>query len=166
MFSADLSWTDNNDEINKKKREQQQRTRAESRATQSSDSISVKSNKTRTSDREFRSKSKFSLFRSKSRNGESQRDIHSSAGSYMTNWTNGWSAPSTDGPQTPPLMSPIRSPPKSPAFGLAISPPVPAPNQFALNNHVAMHNQFVPYPLFSSGMGYSAYAEGECTTNF
>jgi hypothetical protein len=152
-FSADLSWTDHNDQINKEKIEQQQRQRAESRATQHShhsDTSSVRSIKTRrttSSDGLHRQRPKFSLFRSRSRTGEAQRDIHSSAGSYVTNWTNGWSVASTDGPRTPPL-SPAQSPPVS----LAISPPRPAPNQFA-------RQPFVPSPLFSSPYGYSAFAE-------
>jgi hypothetical protein len=150
-FSADLSWTDANDQLNKDKREQQQRQRAESRATQHShsDSSSLKSVKPLRSDGSFRSKSKFSLFRAKSRNGEAQRDTHSSAGSYMTNWTNGWSAESTNGPKTPPPVSPQSRP-----IGMAISPPILAPNQFA-------HDEYTPQPLFSNQYGYSAFAEGK-----
>jgi hypothetical protein len=149
-FSADLSWTDVNDQVNKEKREEQQRQRAESRATQRShsDSSSLKSSKTVKSNNRFRSKSKFSLFRTESRNGEAQRDTHSSAGSYMTNWTNGWSAASTDGPKTPPMS------PNARTVGMAISPPTPAPNQFALH-------QYAPQPLFSNQYEYSAFAEGK-----
>jgi hypothetical protein len=148
-FSADLSWTDHNDQVNKEKVEQQnQRQRAESRATHLSDTSSVRSIKTRTTTTSdgHRYKPKFSLFRKNSRASDGQRDIHSSAGSYMTNWTNGWSVASTEGPRTPPPMSP-----QSPPVSMAISPPRPAPNQFA-------RHPFVP-PPFSSPYGYSAFAE-------